>query len=203
MANLLGQLQSDVAALKKQVTQYVVDASGINQAIIGDLSHDQNGNATGLTGFGIAGKTPDGWGSLAPTIGPARGRTASLSGTFGNTVTGTITTSSWAVENGMTVSGNGVKVPITGYYQIVVQATIATISGGGGYIQVMIDVNGTATASGNGTTAVAANANFATATALDEVHCNANDVITAVFTNSAGVSVTLNGGVFLARYTGD
>lgn len=50
----LAQMEADIRALKAQRTQYVVDASGASQAIIGNLATDPNGNPTGLTGFGVA-----------------------------------------------------------------------------------------------------------------------------------------------------
>lgn len=53
LQNQLAQMKAGIAALKAQVTQYVVDAAGVNQAIIGDVSHDQSGNSTGYTGFGL------------------------------------------------------------------------------------------------------------------------------------------------------
>ena len=47
-ANQLAAIKRDIAQLKTQTTQYVVDPSGVCQAIIGNLSHDHEGNSTGL-----------------------------------------------------------------------------------------------------------------------------------------------------------
>lgn len=54
LAGQVAQLKRDVAALKAQQTQYVVDSSGTTQAIIGNLAYNPSGNATGLSGFGVA-----------------------------------------------------------------------------------------------------------------------------------------------------
>jgi len=54
LAQQIAQLKRDIAALKAQRTQYITDASGHAQAIIGDIAHDPSGNSTGLSGFGVA-----------------------------------------------------------------------------------------------------------------------------------------------------
>lgn len=54
LANQLADLKQQVAALKAQQTQFIVDASGTAQAIIGNLAADPLGNSTGLSGFGVA-----------------------------------------------------------------------------------------------------------------------------------------------------
>jgi hypothetical protein len=61
LANLLAQLKQAQAALQAQRTQYVVDENGVCQAIIGNLSHDQAGTATGLSGFGVASHHSGSW----------------------------------------------------------------------------------------------------------------------------------------------
>lgn len=53
-ARQLAELKNDLQAVKKQGTQYVVDPTGVCQAIAGDVTHDHQGNATGLAGWGIA-----------------------------------------------------------------------------------------------------------------------------------------------------
>lgn len=50
----LAQMKRDIAALKAQRTMFWADATGRVQAIAGDISHDQQGNPTGLTGVGLA-----------------------------------------------------------------------------------------------------------------------------------------------------
>jgi hypothetical protein len=61
LAQQLSGLKVDVAALKATKTQYVVDPSGVCQAIVGDITHDHEGNATGLTGWGIASFKTKAW----------------------------------------------------------------------------------------------------------------------------------------------
>lgn len=61
LAGQLAQTQRDLAALKAQTTQYVVDASGAAQAIVGNLTVDPQGNSTGLVGFGVAAWTGTKW----------------------------------------------------------------------------------------------------------------------------------------------
>lgn len=64
----LAQLKRDVAALKAQQTQYVIDASGTTQAIIGNLAAGPSGTATGLSGFGITSFQAKNNGWTAPTL---------------------------------------------------------------------------------------------------------------------------------------
>jgi len=54
LAAKLTQMDAEIKALKAQRTQFIVDASGNAQAIIGNLATDPQGNPTGLSGFGIA-----------------------------------------------------------------------------------------------------------------------------------------------------
>lgn len=64
----LGQLagiKRDIAALKKQRTQYVVDSEGVCRVIIGNLASDPEGKATGLSGFGIAVLKTGKWANVA------------------------------------------------------------------------------------------------------------------------------------------
>jgi hypothetical protein len=60
-AQRLAALAQDVAALKKQSTQYVIDNTGVCQAIIGNLTHDHEGKSTGLTGWGLASYKTGSW----------------------------------------------------------------------------------------------------------------------------------------------
>jgi hypothetical protein len=53
-ANQLAAIKADLAALKSQRTQYIIDAEGVCRAIVGNLASDPAGKSTGLTGFGIA-----------------------------------------------------------------------------------------------------------------------------------------------------
>ena len=69
LANALEKLRADVAGLKSAQTNYITDAQGNAQAIIGNLQYDPNGNATGLSGFGIAVLVGSTWRSLAFTVG--------------------------------------------------------------------------------------------------------------------------------------
>lgn len=50
----LGALKGDVAALKAQGTEYIVDNEGVCRAIIGHLVAGPKGEATGLEGWGVA-----------------------------------------------------------------------------------------------------------------------------------------------------
>jgi hypothetical protein len=50
----LGRSMGDVETLKKQGTEYIVNEDGVTQSIIGNIEHDLQGNATGLTGWGVA-----------------------------------------------------------------------------------------------------------------------------------------------------
>jgi hypothetical protein len=68
-ANLLSQLRQGVAALSAGGTFYVVDPTILNpsagspncKAIIGDISHDNFGNSTGLSGWGFASHKTGSW----------------------------------------------------------------------------------------------------------------------------------------------
>lgn len=62
LAQQLAQLKTDVAALKAQQTQYVVDTSGNCQAIVGHLQFDHQGNSTGLGNvWGLASHKTGSW----------------------------------------------------------------------------------------------------------------------------------------------
>lgn len=61
LAQRLAQLARDVAGLKQQTTQYVIDSEGNCQAIVGNLTHDHEGNLTGLTGWGLASHKTGSW----------------------------------------------------------------------------------------------------------------------------------------------
>jgi hypothetical protein len=50
----LAAINRDIAALKKQTTQYVVNPEGVCTAIIGNLATEPSGASTGLEGWGIA-----------------------------------------------------------------------------------------------------------------------------------------------------
>ncbi len=53
-------IKREIAALRATRTQYVTD-KGVCQVIIGDISHDHEGTATGLTGWGIASFKTKAW----------------------------------------------------------------------------------------------------------------------------------------------
>lgn len=57
----IAKLAEDAQALKAQSTQYVIDNKEVCQAIIGNVTHDQHGNPTGLTGWGIASFKTGAW----------------------------------------------------------------------------------------------------------------------------------------------
>jgi hypothetical protein len=116
--------------------------------------------------------------------------------------TATVTTSGWTLGNGMTVSGNGVAVPRSGYYRVWGQVTTAPISGGGGYIQLTPLRNGSNIQSGIGTAAISAGSSYASVTCFDEFVCVAGDVVTLSFANLSGVALSSNGGVFIVEYVG-
>lgn len=61
----LAAINRDIAALKKQTTQYVVNPEGVCTAIIGNLAADLSGNSTGLEGWGVAVFAANGWVSLS------------------------------------------------------------------------------------------------------------------------------------------
>ena len=67
LAAQIAQLKRDVAALKAQQTQYVVDASGTTQAIIGNVGILPSGASTGHSGFGIASFQAKNGGWTTPT----------------------------------------------------------------------------------------------------------------------------------------
>ena len=66
-ADLLARMNDRISALEQQQTQFVVDASNVAQAIIGNLARDPAGNATGLSGFGVGVKVAGGWTPLNST----------------------------------------------------------------------------------------------------------------------------------------
>lgn len=89
LAAQIAQLKRDVAALKAQQTQYVVDAAGVTRAIIGNLATDPSGNSTGLSGFGIAALvggvwTPDG--NQVVAVSHAFSAQSSVSATFSHSL---------------------------------------------------------------------------------------------------------------------
>jgi hypothetical protein len=61
VAGKLSQLSTDVAALKAQGTEYIVDNEKVCRAIIGHLVAEPDGTATGLSGWGIAVYTGSEW----------------------------------------------------------------------------------------------------------------------------------------------
>jgi hypothetical protein len=65
LARELEALKGAVAGLKAQQTQFVIDSESIARAVIGNLTMDQNGNSTGLTGFGIATWNGTAWRKLS------------------------------------------------------------------------------------------------------------------------------------------
>jgi hypothetical protein len=69
LAQKLGQLSGDVAALKTQSTEYIVDAEGVCRAIIGHLVAEPDGTSTGLEGWGVAVLGSEGW-ILLSVLGP-------------------------------------------------------------------------------------------------------------------------------------
>lgn len=69
LAQKLSGLSTDVAALKAQGTEYIVDNEGVCQAIIGHLVAEPNGTSTGLSGWGVAVKTAAGTWEAMPTVG--------------------------------------------------------------------------------------------------------------------------------------
>ena len=54
LQNKLGSIADAGTIAGKQITRYVIDPKGVCQAIIGNLEHTHTGEATGLTGWGIA-----------------------------------------------------------------------------------------------------------------------------------------------------
>lgn len=62
LAQKLGQLSGDVAALKAQGTTYILNAHGECRAIVGQVAYTSNGESTGLApGFGIAVSNGETW----------------------------------------------------------------------------------------------------------------------------------------------
>jgi hypothetical protein len=65
----LAAVKGTVAANAAQGTEYIVDSSGVCQAIIGHLVAEPNGTATGLEGWGVAVRSATGWISLGADSG--------------------------------------------------------------------------------------------------------------------------------------
>lgn len=80
-AQQLAQLKAQIAGLQATSTQYITDPTITEPSagkpncvvIIGDVSHDNFGNSTGLTGWGIASKSSGTWaqaGGGSASVGP-------------------------------------------------------------------------------------------------------------------------------------
>lgn len=68
LAAQLTQARQGVAAANRQKTEYVVDSTGVCQAIVGNVAAEPNGTVTGLAGWGVAVKAyGGGWVALAST----------------------------------------------------------------------------------------------------------------------------------------
>jgi hypothetical protein len=102
----------------------------------------------------------------------------------------------------MTVNGDGVAVPKTGYYRVMGQITTNPISGGGGYTQLTPRVNDIATQFGCSTAAICPNSSYATVVTFDEIYCNAGDVVTLFMSNASGVAMAANAGLIIVEYVG-
>lgn len=102
LPNTLNDAKRGVRQLSTGTTTYIADpTSGDCQAIIGNLSTDNNGNATGLSGWGIALSIAGIWFSAAPGI---------MRGTVPIVFSGSNTSNVATVEHGLPSSPAAVTV---------------------------------------------------------------------------------------------
>ncbi len=146
LAQQIAQLKRDVAALKAQRTQFIIDASNQAQAIIGNLAHDPSGTATGLTGFGLAVWDGLSWQDVSSAVTVARGtRTAALTIPAAAWTKIPLDTATFNPGGHLDIATNHrYNVPANGYYQVNAQALIS-VSATGTYTECITAVykNGT------------------------------------------------------------
>lgn len=132
LAAQLRQMKADIAALKAQRTQFVIDSSGHAQAIIGDISHDPSGNATGLAGSGVAVWDGLSWQnvSAAVTVGRAT-RAAALSLSASTWTKIPLDTRTFDPGSNFDITTNyRYNVPTAGYYHVSAQALLSVSATG-------------------------------------------------------------------------
>lgn len=117
LAQQLASLKREVAALKAQRTQYIVDASGNAQAIVGNVAADATGAPTGLSGWGVA-TFDEVWGSkLGDFTRPARAFRLAAQTINGWTPVG-LDTASFNDYGDIDLTTGKFIAPVAGRYQV-------------------------------------------------------------------------------------
>jgi len=142
-----------------------------------------------------------------PQLAPPRGRTqiGGMSGLANTTSLAMTFVGTPTTGNGMTVSGNGFKVPTKGYYRVQAVETIASLTPAAtSYIQLGFTVNGANVPNpGTFTTGLTAAATgYPSVTAFEQLSLNAGDVVGVTFYNGSGAATSGNAGIFTIEYIG-